>query len=52
MKPYLLIPAFILCTLNGYSQTRTEKDLLGEKQIPAECLLWCTNRQGTGKFPG
>jgi aspartate ammonia-lyase len=36
MKHYLLILTFTLCVLNGYSQTRTEKDLLGEKQIPAE----------------
>jgi len=36
MKQFLLFLTIILCALNGYSQTRTEKDLLGEKQIPAE----------------
>jgi aspartate ammonia-lyase len=36
MKRYLLILVATLCGLNGYSQTRTEKDLLGEKQIPAD----------------
>jgi aspartate ammonia-lyase len=32
---YLLL-AFITASLNALSQTRTEKDLLGEKQIPAD----------------
>jgi aspartate ammonia-lyase len=36
MKQFLLFLAITLYTLNGYSQTRTEKDLLGEKQIPAD----------------
>jgi aspartate ammonia-lyase len=36
MKLYLLFLTFTLSVLNGYSQTRTEKDLLGEKQIPAD----------------
>lgn len=36
MKQILIILAVALCTVTGYSQTRTEKDLLGEKQIPAD----------------
>jgi aspartate ammonia-lyase len=36
MKSYLFLLTLTLCSLNGYSQTRTEKDLLGEKQIPAD----------------
>jgi aspartate ammonia-lyase len=36
MKQFLLFLTIILFSLNGYSQTRTEKDLLGEKQIPAD----------------
>jgi aspartate ammonia-lyase len=36
MKKYLLTIIAMLCAFNGFSQTRTEKDLLGEKQIPAD----------------
>ncbi len=36
MKQLLLVFAIALCGLQGFSQTRTEKDLLGEKQIPAD----------------
>lgn len=36
MKKFLLLIIIMLCRLQGYSQTRTEKDLLGEKQIPAD----------------
>jgi aspartate ammonia-lyase len=36
MKQILIILSVALCTVNAYTQTRTEKDLLGEKQIPAE----------------
>jgi aspartate ammonia-lyase len=36
MKQFLIILTLSLCAFNGYSQTRTEKDLLGEKQIPAD----------------
>jgi aspartate ammonia-lyase len=36
MKRYLLILIATICALNVYPQTRTEKDLLGEKQIPAD----------------
>ena len=33
---YILLLTIISLYLTGYSQTRTEKDLLGEKQIPAD----------------
>jgi aspartate ammonia-lyase len=36
MKQFLLMLAIVLFGFGGYSQTRTEKDLLGEKQIPAD----------------
>jgi aspartate ammonia-lyase len=36
MKKYLLILIAVICGLTAYPQTRTEKDLLGEKQIPAD----------------
>jgi aspartate ammonia-lyase len=36
MKHLLLLFVIVLFGLQGFSQTRTEKDLLGEKQIPAE----------------
>jgi aspartate ammonia-lyase len=36
MKKIVLLFLVLSCGLNGFSQTRTEKDLLGEKQIPAD----------------
>jgi aspartate ammonia-lyase len=36
MKKIVVLLLVLSCVLNGFSQTRTEKDLLGEKQIPAD----------------
>jgi aspartate ammonia-lyase len=51
MKKNLIIVFVLLLGLNGYSQTRTEKDLLGEKQIPAEAYYGVQTARALENFP-
>jgi aspartate ammonia-lyase len=48
---HLLTFFLILCVATGYSQTRTEKDLLGEKQIPAEAYYGVQTARALENFP-
>ncbi len=48
----IMVIAALLIGWSSYSQTRTEKDLLGEKQIPADAYYGVQTMQGAGKFPG
>jgi aspartate ammonia-lyase len=36
-----LLSAILLSACGSFAQTRTEKDLLGEKQIPADAYFMC-----------
>lgn len=51
MKKSLIIVFVLLLGMNGYSQTRTEKDLLGEKQIPAEAYYGVQTARALENFP-
>jgi len=51
MKKGFIILFVLLLGFNGYSQTRTEKDLLGEKQIPADAYYGVQTARALENFP-
>jgi len=51
MKKSFIVLFVLLLGFNGYSQTRTEKDLLGEKQIPAEAYYGVQTARALENFP-
>jgi aspartate ammonia-lyase len=51
MKKSFIVLFVLLLGFNGYSQTRTEKDLLGEKQIPADAYYGVQTARALENFP-
>jgi aspartate ammonia-lyase len=51
MKKCFVVLFVLLLGFNGYSQTRTEKDLLGEKQIPADAYYGVQTARALENFP-
>jgi aspartate ammonia-lyase len=51
MKNILSSLIICFCVLNSFAQTRTEKDLLGEKQIPADAYYGVQTARALENFP-
>ena len=50
-KINLFVTLLMLISVHSYSQTRTEKDLLGEKQIPADAYYGVQTLRALENFP-
>jgi aspartate ammonia-lyase len=51
MKRLFILASVMISGITGWSQTRTEKDLLGEKQIPANAYYGVQTARALENFP-